>query len=44
MAASVRAEGIKNYRLNRELKAATYHDLELVQGTDSCKAKVIFDV
>jgi SHS2 domain-containing protein len=42
--ASVSAEDIKLYRQNVEFKAATYHELELVQEPDSYKAKVIFDV
>ena len=42
--ASVSAEDIKLYRQNKEFKAATYHELELVKGPDSYKAKVIFDV
>jgi SHS2 domain-containing protein len=42
--ASVSAEDIKYYRQNAEFKAATYHELELVKGPDSYKAKVIFDV
>ena len=42
--ASVLAEDIEHYRQNIEFKAATYHELELVQGHDSYKAKVIFDV
>jgi SHS2 domain-containing protein len=42
--ASVSAEDIKSYRQNKEFKAATYHELELVNGPDSYKAKVIFDV
>jgi SHS2 domain-containing protein len=42
--ASVSAEDIKRYRQNKEFKAATYHELELLRGPDSFKAKVIFDV
>jgi len=42
--ASVSAEDIKLYRQNKEFKAATYHELELLRGPDSYKAKVIFDV
>jgi SHS2 domain-containing protein len=42
--ASVSAEDKKYYRQNVEFKAATYHELELVHGPDSYKAKVIFDV
>ena len=42
--ASVSAEDIKRYRQNKEFKAATYHQLELVNGPDIYKAKVIFDV
>lgn len=41
---AVFGEDVSNYRFNAEIKAATYHDLELVKTTSSYKAKVIFDV
>jgi SHS2 domain-containing protein len=41
---SVSGEQSSRYRFNAEIKAATYHDLELVKVKSSWKAKVIFDV
>jgi SHS2 domain-containing protein len=41
---SVIGEEVSRYRFNAEIKAATYHDLELVKNASSYKAKVIFDV
>ena len=35
---------IKNYRLNSEIKAATYHQLKLRQLKSTWQAEVIFDV
>jgi len=37
-------EAIKNYRVNTEIKAATYHQLQLKQSESGCLAEVIFDV
>ena len=34
----------KNFRVNTEVKAATYHELKLEQTTTGWQAKVIFDV
>jgi SHS2 domain-containing protein len=42
--AEVLGEDIKNYRINTEIKAATYHELEIEKTEASWKAKVIFDV
>jgi len=41
---TVFGEDIARYRFNTEIKAATYHDLELVKEALLYKAKVIFDV
>jgi SHS2 domain-containing protein len=40
------AEGvdIKNYRVNKEIKAATYHELRLEEIPSGWQAEVIFDV
>ena len=40
------AEGsdIKDYRINKEIKAATYHELKLEQTPSGWQAEVIFDV
>ena len=35
---------MKNYRMNTEIKAATYHGLEIKQNCSGCEAKIIFDV
>jgi SHS2 domain-containing protein len=35
---------IKNYKVNTEIKAATYHELKLEQSNSGWKAEVIFDV
>ena len=37
-------EAIENYRVNTEIKAATYHQLQLKQSESGCLAEVIFDV
>ena len=37
-------EGIKNYRVNTEIKAATYHQLKLEKINSYWQAEVIFDV
>jgi len=42
--ALAKGEDIENYTLNTEIKAATYHDLELKQVPGGWQAKVIFDV
>ena len=42
--AFVLGERIKNYQINKEIKAATYHQLQIVKDGDSWKAEVIFDV
>ena len=35
---------IKNYKVNTEIKAATYHELEIRKSNSGWEAKVIFDV
>jgi len=42
--AEVIAEGAKNYRMNTEIKAATYHDLKLAEVNGGWQAEVILDV
>ncbi len=37
-------EGITNYRVNTEIKAATYHELKLEQTKSGWQAEVILDV
>lgn len=37
-------EDIKNYKVNTEIKAATYHELKLEQTKTGWQAQVIFDV
>jgi len=37
-------EDIKNYKVNTEIKAATYHELKLEQAKTGWQAQVIFDV
>ncbi len=37
-------EDIKNYKVNTEIKAATYHALKLEHAEDKWSAEVIFDV
>ena len=37
-------EDIKNYKVNTEIKAATYHELKLEKGLSGWQAEVIFDV
>ena len=32
------------HRIRFELKSVTYHDLELVVGSDQCRARVVIDV
>jgi len=42
--AVVIGEDIKNYRVNTEVKAATYHQLKLEEAKGGLQAEVIFDV
>ncbi|MFH1507105.1 MAG: archease [Candidatus Omnitrophota bacterium] len=42
--AIVSGSDIKNYRLNTEIKAATYHQLKLEETESGWLAEVIFDV
>ena len=42
--ATVSGSNIKNYKVNTEIKAATYHDLKLEQTRSGYVAEVIFDV
>jgi SHS2 domain-containing protein len=37
-------KGINSYRINTEIKAATYHQLKIVQNEYGWQAEVIFDV
>ncbi len=37
-------EGIADYRVNTEIKAATYHQLKLEEAKTGWRAEVIFDV
>jgi SHS2 domain-containing protein len=37
-------EDIKNYKVNTEIKAATYHQLKLEEAKGGWRAEVIFDV
>ena len=34
----------KDHRISREIKAATYHDLEIVERDGEYSAKIIFDI
>jgi len=36
--------GLKNHRFQREIKAATYHDLEIVARDGEYSARIIFDI
>ncbi len=40
----VEGEPIKNYRVNTEIKAATYHALKIEKSKSGWQAEVIFDV
>jgi SHS2 domain-containing protein len=42
--ASLMGSEIKNYRINTEIKAATYHQLKLQEIKSGWQAEVIFDV
>ncbi|MCM8757581.1 MAG: archease [Candidatus Omnitrophica bacterium] len=42
--AEIFGDEIKNYRINTEIKAATYHQLKLERIDSSWQAEVIFDV
>ena len=37
-------EPIENYRVNSEIKAATYHELKILETSTGWQAEVIFDV
>jgi len=37
-------EDIKNYKVNTEIKAATYHELKISETPEGWQAQVIFDV
>ncbi len=37
-------ESMKNYKINTEIKAATYHQLKIEEDKDGWQAEVIFDV
>ena len=42
--AAVIGGDIKNYKINTEVKAATYHELEIKKINSEWQAKIIFDV
>lgn len=42
--ATVTAAGIENYKVNKEIKAATYHELKIRKVGSGWEAEVIFDV
>ena len=42
--AAVIGEDIKNYKVNTEIKAATYHQLKIEKSQSGWQAEVIFDV
>jgi len=42
--ANVIGESMKNYKINTEIKAATYHQLKLKNDESGWQAEVIFDV
>jgi len=42
--AIVAGEEMKNYKVNAEIKAATYHQLKLEETSSGWQAEVIFDV
>jgi len=42
--AEAEGEDIKNYKVNTEIKAATYHELKLEQSPSGWQVEVIFDV
>ena len=42
--AEVRGKSFENYFFNTEIKAATYHELEIKKSHGSWQAKLIFDV
>jgi SHS2 domain-containing protein len=42
--AEAEGEDIKNYKVNMEVKAATYHQLKIEDKGDFWQAEVIFDV
>ncbi|MBU1998181.1 MAG: archease [Candidatus Omnitrophica bacterium] len=42
--ALVRGEKNKSYKINKEIKAATYHQLQIIKNGNTWKTEVIFDV
>lgn len=42
--ATAKGSYFKNYELNREIKAATYHDLKLEKSKSGWQTQIIFDV
>ncbi len=42
--AEVSGRNVKEYRVNSEIKAATYHQLKIADTADGWQAEVIFDV
>ena len=44
LTATVIGRDIKNYRVNTEIKAATYHELRIKESKSGWEAEIIFDV
>jgi len=42
--AIIKGEKIKDRKIEREIKAVTYHNLEIAQKNDTWEAKVLFDL
>ena len=42
--ALVLGEKAENYQINKEIKAATYHQLQITKSGNDCMVEVIFDV
>jgi SHS2 domain-containing protein len=42
--AVVRGEKTESYRINKEIKAATYHEFQITKDRNGWKTEVIFDV
>ncbi|MBU1998121.1 MAG: archease [Candidatus Omnitrophica bacterium] len=42
--ADIYGEDIKNYKINTEIKAATYHELKIKENKDGWTAEIVFDV
>jgi SHS2 domain-containing protein len=42
--ALIRGDKIENQKIEREIKAVTYHNLEIVKKNNKWEAKVLFDL